>query len=170
MADVPGALDAAEGEASAAARILAALRARGLTLASCESITGGGIGWVLTSIAGSSSVFRGGLITYATDLKVSLAGVDEHYVAGHGVINETTARQMAAGARQLCRADVAVAATGTAGPEGQDGVPPGSVWLCVSAPERTLTRHVTLSGDRCLVRRATVRAALELLSDTLVEG
>lgn len=155
---------------SDAERVLARLKSRGLTLATCESITGGGIGWALTSVPGSSAVFRGGLITYATDLKCSLAGVDAGHVASHGVINETTARQMAAGARRVCRADVAVAVTGTAGPDGEDGVAPGCIWVCVQTPGRTETERLTLHGDRAEIRRATVSAALQFVFGVLGAG
>ena len=96
----------AEVPSPAAARLIGLLRAGGWTIATCESMTGGGIGATLTSVPGSSTVFRGGLITYATDLKASLAGVDAEFVAEHGVINERTAQEMALGAASSCRADV----------------------------------------------------------------
>lgn len=159
-----------DGLESAAARVLARLSALGLSLATCESITGGGIGWVLTSVPGSSTVFRGGLITYATDLKCSLAGVDADDAAAHGVINERTARQMAAGARRACRADVAVSATGTAGPDGEDGTPPGCVWLCVQTPTRTQVEQLLLDGGRADIRRATLSAALALVTSALEDA
>lgn len=156
--------------AQGARTVLARLGQLGLSLATCESVTGGGIGWVLTSVPGASAVFRGGLITYASDLKCTLAGVDAEQVAAHGVINELTARQMAAGARRVCRADVAVSVTGTAGPDGEDGTPPGCVWLCVQTPTRTLVRQLSLHGGRAEIRRASVRAGFELVVDALAEA
>lgn len=101
------------GTGALAERLLALCRRRGLLLATCESITGGGIGWALTAVPGASDVFRGGLITYASGLKASLAGVDAAFIAAHGVVNERTAREMAEGAARVCGADVAVAVTGT---------------------------------------------------------
>lgn len=156
--------------AEIAREVILRMTSRGMTLASCESITGGGIGWVLTGIPGSSAVYRGGLITYATALKCSLAGVDAHYVAQHGVINEETARQMAAGARRVCSADVGVATTGTAGPEGQDGVAPGSVWICVETQGGAEAFHLQLHGGREAIRNAVTRYALDAVLRNLGEG
>ncbi len=147
-----------------AAALLDACWARGWTLATCESLTGGGVGAIITSVPGSSRVFRGGLITYATDLKVSLAGVDADFVAIHGVINSRTAREMAAGAARACAADVAIATTGVAGPDSEDGVAPGLVWLAVCWPgpggHRVAVRRLCQAGDRGQVRAATVESAL----------
>ena len=93
----------AEDRSLVAAEAIRLLEQAKLTIATCESITGGGIGASFTAVPGSSAVFRGGLITYATDLKVSLAGVDERLVRESGVINERTAKQMALGAALSCR-------------------------------------------------------------------
>lgn len=145
-----------------AARFIGELVRRGWTLATCESITAGGIAALITTVPGSSAAFRGGLITYATDLKVSLAGVDSQWVAEHGVINPETAVAMARGAARVCRADVAIAVTGTAGPSGEDGVPAGVVWCAIALPgeDEPATRRFLLSGDRDAVRGATAHAAI----------
>lgn len=141
---------------------------RRCTVATCESLTGGLIGAELTSVPGSSAAFRGGLVTYASDLKVTLAGVDADVVRRVGVIDEQTAIQMALGARRVCRADLGVAVTGVAGPDGQDGHPPGEVWLAVAGPGRLVaTTYVVLPGDRGRIRQQVVRAALWLLDDAL---
>lgn len=141
--------------------------AQQLSLATCESITGGGIGWTLTSIPGSSAVFVGGLITYASRLKTELAGVDAGFIANHGVINEPTARQMAVGAAKTCSADIAISATGTAGPTGEDGVPPGVVWLGLSFRGQLSARCLRLTGDREQIRYETIDAALRYLLTAL---
>lgn len=147
------------------------LAERSLTLATCESLTGGGVCAALTGVPGSSRVVRGGLVTYASDLKVRLAGVDADWVREHGVINETTAVEMALGALRACGAMVAVSCTGVAGPDGQDGHQPGEVWLALAMegePETSvLTRHLRVEGDRDAVRAATIDAALRLVLDQM---
>lgn len=154
-----------------AARLLDACWARGWTLATCESLTGGAVGAMITSVAGSSRVFRGGLITYAADLKVTLAGLDPGFVAAHGVINARTACEMATGAARVCVADVVIATTGVAGPDSVDGEAPGLVWLgtCWPGPDglRVAARRLCLPGDRAAVRKATVEGALEFALECL---
>ena len=154
-----------------AGRLVRLLVERDLTIATCESLTGGGIAYTLTQIPGASKVVRGGLITYASDLKVDLAGVDADWVRRFGVINETTAVEMARGALHVCRARVAVACTGVAGPEPQDGHQPGDVWLAVAIHAEPqpdiLTRHLRLEGDREQVRRQTIAQALQMVVDQM---
>ena len=100
---------------ASALRLVHVLADAGLTVATCESLTGGLVGATITSIPGASAVFRGGLITYASDLKAALAGVDAQWIAEHGVVNDTTARQMATGCAHTCQADLGLACTGVAG-------------------------------------------------------
>ncbi len=157
---------------SSAALLVHELRRAGLTVATCESLTGGGVGFEITRIAGASNVYRGGIIAYASDLKASLVGVDSSWIDDHGVINEDTARQMAIGVRRLCGADLGLATTGVAGPEPQDGQPVGTVWLAVAGegPQATdlmTTRRLLLRGTRDQIRRQTVEAALNLTLDYL---
>lgn len=160
------------GDALALAQqVLAQLSRRGLTLGTCESLTGGAIGAAITSVAGASKVFRGGLITYATDLKVSLAGVDAAAAAQFGVVNERSAKQMAVGATRACRCDVAVAVTGVAGPDPSDGQPVGTVWVGLALPpgwdEPIRARKLNLAGDRGQIRAQTTSAALSWLAEVL---
>ena len=154
-----------------AGQLISHLVERDLTLATCESLTGGGIAYALTRIPGASRVLRGGLITYASDLKVDLAGVDADWAERYGVINETTAVEMARGALEVCRAQVAVACTGVAGPDPQDGHQPGEVWLAVAMREKPqpaiVTRHLLLAGDRDAVRSQTVAQAIQLVLDQM---
>ena len=156
-----------------AAQTIQLLLNRDCTVATCESLTGGGIGVALTSVAGASAVFRGGLITYASDLKASLAGVDAEFIAEHGVINEHTAKQMAVGAAWNCRADVGVSCTGVAGPDDEDGEAPGTVWLGLALPPRwddpIRARLLSLEGDRGQIRAQTIASALTWLNDCLRE-
>jgi nicotinamide-nucleotide amidase len=157
-------------EATIVARdVLEALVGRGQTLATAESLTGGGIGRLLTSVPGASRAYRGGLITYATDLKATLAGVDPGALAAHGPVAAETAVQMAVGAARRCEADWGLAVTGVAGPEPQDGHPVGQVFVGIAQPAAgPLEVHeLALDGDREHIRAATTVAALALLLDLL---
>ena len=162
---------AAEGEALARS-LVEALASRGLTIGTCESLTGGGIAATITSVPGASAVLRGGLVTYASDLKVSLAGVDARHVAEHGVVDESTASQMAVGARRALGTDWAVSCTGVAGPDPQDGMPVGTVHLAVAGPGagRVQVESVLFTGDRNSIRRQSVSSALLLVSRVLDVG
>ena len=141
---------------------------RSVTLATCESLTGGGLGAAITAVPGASAVFRGAIVTYARDLKASLAGVDEELVDEEGVVNELTALQMALGAQSRCGADWAIATTGVAGPAEIDGQKVGTVWFAVvgpkvgmsSRPEYTELEH--FDGDRETIRGKAVQHALEM--------
>lgn len=143
-----------------AAEVLQRLGAEGRTLATCESLTGGLVGATLTSVPGSSAVYRGGLVTYATDLKHGLAGVDAVLLAADGAVSDRTALAMALGARDRCHADWALAVTGVAGPDPQEGQPVGTVFVAVAGPQETSVQQHLLAGDRHAVRSATVETAL----------
>src|SRR5581483_12145152 len=138
---------------------------RGETLAVAESLTGGLLAATIVDVPGASKVFRGGLIAYATDLKHSLAGVDASLLAERGPVDPEVASQLAIGAAQRCAATWGLATTGVAGPDAQDGVPVGTVYVSVAGPLAQV-RRLTLSGDRAQIRRATVEAALALLQET----
>lgn len=150
------------------AEVVAALVARGLTVATCESLTGGLVAGALTSVSGSSVVVRGGLVTYATDLKKQLAGVDAAVILRDGVVSESVARQMAEGVRTSLGSDLGLSCTGVAGPGPQDGVPAGTVWLAVAGDRDTLARELHLAGDRQQVREGTVAALLDLCLEYLM--
>lgn len=152
--------------------VVRTLTERDRTLATCESLTGGLLGATVTGVPGASKVYRGGLVTYATDLKVSLAGVSEDFVSRHGVINEQTASEMALSAMRRLQASFGLGCTGVAGPDAQDGERPGLVWIALAidlpgADDRVVTRRLDLQGDREAIRRTTVEACLQLLVDTL---
>ena len=150
-----------------AERVLALLREKGQTLSTAESLTGGLIGDLLTSVPGASASYRGGLITYATALKSTLAGVAAETLAQHGAVSEATAVEMAYGTAVRCEADWGVAATGVAGPERQEGHPAGTVFIAAAHPadgnDLVWAEHLTLSGNRWQIRRATAGAALSLV-------
>lgn len=163
-----GVLDAATASlASLALRVLQELQERGATLATAESLTGGLLSAELTAVPGASAVYRGGVVSYASDLKHRLLGVDEDLLARVGAVDGEVAAAMAAGAADLLGTDHALATTGVAGPDPQDGRPVGTVFVACTRPEGTSVRRLALAGDRAAIRAATVRAALALLLDEL---
>jgi len=136
------------------------------TFATAESLTGGLVAATVVEIPGVSSVYRGGLVVYATDLKATLAGVPAALLARHGPVHPLVAAALAAGARQRCGADWGLATTGVAGPDPQNGIEPGTVYVAVDGPTSRVQR-LDLTGDRAAIRAATVAAALALLASAL---
>jgi nicotinamide-nucleotide amidase len=143
--------------------LVAALKKRGETVATAESLTGGLVAALLTSVPGSSAVVRGGLVVYATPLKHELARVDEDLLAEHGAVHPDVAAQLAAGARVVCGATWGIGLTGVAGPDPQDGIEPGVVHIGVSGPEVAEVRTIGVDGNRHQVRAAAVATALDLI-------
>lgn len=140
-----------------------ALRARGLTCAACESLTGGMICAALVDVPGASKVLRGGLVTYQTDTKTLLADVPAPLIEEQGVVSAEVAQAMAAGTRAKLGVDIAVSATGMASP-GEAGDPPaGTVFVGVSTSAHTYAIPLQLTGSRAEIRRQTVREALQAL-------
>lgn len=151
-----------------AAQVLASLGRAGRSLAVAESLTGGMLAATLVDVPGASSVFRGAVVAYATDLKSALLGVDSALLDSRGAVDPEVARQMAAGVRDRLGADVGVATTGVAGPDPQDGQPPGTVFVAVDVRGGlSQVQAFVLDGDRAAVRAATVQAALALLRDVV---
>lgn len=149
------------------AEVVSALIERGETVATAESLTAGLVCATLTEVPGSSKAVRGGLVVYATDLKARLAGVDPRLLAEHGAVHPDVAAQLATGARERCGADWGLGLTGVAGPDGQDGVAPGTVHIGLAGPGVQQVRTHRFEGDRAAVRTASVHAALELLRQSL---
>ena len=150
--------------------VVSALRARHLTIATAESLTGGLLCAALTDVPGASSVVRGGVVSYATDLKAALLGVDAELLHAKGAVDAEVARQMAQGVRRLTGSDVGVSTTGVAGPDPQDGQPVGTVHVAVAGPGSIEVSSLLLSGDRAEIRRATVDHALRMVSRVLLGG
>ena len=150
-----------------AADVVRILSERGLTLATAESLTGGGVGAALTAVPGVSAVYVGGVISYATRVKVELLGVPLDVVHGDGVISAPCARAMASGVRRVLAADLAVSTTGVAGPDPQEGRAAGTVFVAVADDRGESVRALQLEGDRATIRAATTRAALAMLGDRI---
>lgn len=138
--------------------VLDLLADRGWSLGLAESVTGGLVAGRITAVPGASKVFRGSIVSYASEVKFDLLGVPEG-----PVVNEATAAAMAAGARRVLGADVAVALTGVAGPTEQDGMPVGTLCVGIETPEGGFTRTLRLPGQRDQMRQMSVISALDLL-------
>jgi len=147
---------------SVAAQVLAALRERGASIACAESLTGGGLAAELTAVPGASASVRGGVVSYATEIKRELLGVTAELV-----VSAACAEQMAQGVRALLAATWGISTTGVAGPDTQDGQPVGTVFVGLAGPEGVRAQRLRLSGDRDEIRAATVAAALTTLLGAL---
>ena len=141
------------------------LRARGLTLGLAESVTGGLVAGRLTDVAGASDVLRGSIVSYASEVKFDLLGVEPG-----PVVNEETAMAMAAGARRVLGADVGLGLTGVAGPAEQDGMPVGTLCIGLALGEELTAVTVRLPGQRLQMRQLSVISALDLLRRRLSSG
>ncbi len=144
----------------AAQSVVAALKEKGLTVATCESLTGGMIASTLVDVPGASSVVRGGFVTYQTDTKTLLAEVPAALIAEKGVVSAEVARAMAEGVRRKLGADIAVSATGMASPGSAEEPPAGTVFVGVSSRKGTRAIPLRLAGSRQEIRRQTVEQAL----------
>lgn len=138
--------------------LFALLRERGWTIGVAESMTGGGVTARLTSLPGASAIVRGAIVAYAADLKGSLLGVDD---VSAGLVSEPTALAMADGGRSRLDVDVAIAVTGSAGPDPLEQ-PAGTVVVAVATPDGAAARTLSLPGDRERVRAYASTAALHL--------
>ena len=153
-----------ENEISIEELVLDACRSRGLTVATAESCTGGMIAARLTSVPGSSDVFRGAVVAYANEIKESELGVADALLAAHGAVSAEVASAMAHGVRERLGVDVAVAVTGIAGPNGGTPEKPvGLVFLHVVGPDGELAQQFEMPRDRDWIRSRATVAALHLL-------
>ena len=139
------------------------LRVRRKSVACAESLTGGGLAARLTRAPGASDYFIGSAVTYKEEAKHEVLGVSDETLRGPGVVSEECAREMAAGARRLFGADVAISLTGVAGPEAHGGQAPGQIWIGLDADVAKEARGFRAPGDRDQVRRWAEQAALDLL-------
>ncbi len=148
-----------------AERLVGLLKTRGLTCATAESCTGGGVGFAITSVAGASEVFAGGVISYSNEVKREVLGVSAATLAAVGAVSGEVAAQMADGARRLLKTDLAVSLTGIAGPDGGTAEKPvGLVWFGLSTPTDTHTERMVFTGDRAAVRAQAIDHALGMLA------
>lgn len=142
-----------------------ALKARGATVTTAESCTGGWVAKTLTDIAGSSAWFERGFVTYSNEAKSQMIGVSGATLLDHGAVSEPVVVEMAIGALRAARADYAISVSGIAGPDGGSAEKPvGTVWFGVaSASGQGVTQRECFAGDREAVRRQATAYALNLL-------
>ena len=142
---------------------------KGMTFASAESCTGGNIAHVITLIPGSSEVFKGAAVTYATSMKPKVLGVPAETIEEHGVVSQQVVEAMATGVHNLMEADFGVATTGVAGPSGgTEENPVGTVWIGVASKQGVVSKRFNFGKDReNVINRATI-AAYEMLRQELV--
>lgn len=169
-------------DSSLATKVIDALRNQGATVATCESITAGLISATLATVPGASDVLRGGLITYATDAKIAVAGLSQELIDAHGVVSPAVAEELAKAAREKLGSTWGIGITGVAGPTSQDGHPVGTVWLGLAGPHGAESARVlptggtrwalradaaepeeVVDGDRNGIRLASATFALEQL-------
>ena len=158
-----------DGVLGVAERLVALLDARGMTCATAESCTGGGIGSAITAISGSSAVYLGGVVSYANEVKSGVLGVKEDTLSKFGAVSSETATEMAVGAKRLTGADIAVSVTGIAGPGGGSAEKPvGLVWFGLASDSGVRTEKALFCGDRARVRKQAVVHALGMLTAAAV--
>jgi PncC family amidohydrolase len=159
------------GAVASAARLQAACLARGLTVATAESCTGGGVAAAITAVSGSSGYFQGGVVSYSNEAKRDLLDVPEAVLAAHGAVSAQTAVAMAAGAARRLGADLGVSTTGIAGPDGGTAQKPvGLVYVAVHDASGDDVRRFVWSGDRAANIADSVQAALDLLLERVGAG
>ncbi len=151
------------------AKIGQMLREKGLLLAVAESCTGGLISHRITSVAGSSDYFSGGVVAYANEVKVAILGVREMSLAENGAASTPVAKEMAEGVLRKLNADIAVATTGIAGPGGGTAEKPvGLVFIGLATEGESEVRPFKFEGDRMSVQKAASDAALEMIYNSLL--
>ncbi len=153
-----------------AAKSLGLLEAREWKLALAESLTGGLLADAFVQVPGASKALRGSVVAYASDVKHSVLGVEEDLLAQVGPVNPEVALAMAVGAANQLGADVALATTGVAGPDEQDGNPVGTVFIALVTPIGSDVRALQLSGDRASIRNQAVEEAVSMLEEFLTDN
>jgi nicotinamide-nucleotide amidase len=165
-----GDLIVGEGADDLPEAVFALLRRKGATLATAESCTGGLVASQLTTLAGISEFYLGGVVSYANEAKVALLGVPEELLARHGAVSEEVARAMATGVRRRLGADVAVSITGIAGPGGGTAEKPvGLVYLGLATAEGEFARRLELGPEqpRNVIQSRSAKHALNWVRQTL---
>lgn len=149
---------------SKASALLELCKGKGVKIVTAESCTGGMITATLTDIAGSSAVFERGFVTYSNEAKVESLGVNPSLITQHGAVSSQVAVAMAQGALKHSKADVAVAVTGIAGPDGGTPTKPvGTVFIAVASARDGNVEECHFNGDRASVRQQSVAKALDML-------
>ena len=152
----------------ASTEVVRAFLEKGMTLGTAESLTGGMIAASVASVSGASAVLMGGVVSYDARVKHEMLGVEQSVIDTVGVVSEPCARQMAEGARRALKVDVAVSATGIAGPTGgTPETPVGTVFIGVSSEKGTRVDECHFTGDRQSVREQSAAHALKMALDMI---
>lgn len=139
-----------------------ALKEKGWRLTCAESCTGGGIGYAITSVSGSSAWFERAFITYSDEAKQELLGVEKSMLIVEGAVSAKVAEQMATGALKAAKADLAIAVSGIAGPDGGSPEKPvGTVWFGFATKDKVVSIHQRFVGDRFEIRSQSIEFALQ---------
>lgn len=141
------------------------LATSGLTISSCESLTGGLFADSVVSVSGASKVFVGALVTYATRIKAEVANVDCDIIERDGVVSSSVASKMAENVASIMKSDIGVSFTGNAGPDVMEGKPAGLVYSAIYYNGNTIVYEDHLQGNRCEVRSQCV----ELMKQRLLQ-
>lgn len=151
--------------------LIESLREQGLTLCLAESCTGGGMASTLTAEAGASDVFLGGVVAYHDGAKADLLGVPRDALQQFGAVSGAVVEAMAHGARDRFGADMAIAISGIAGPDGgRPGKPVGTVWIAVLGPGHLMdVRRIHAEGERLDVCQAAIDEALAMARESVAE-
>lgn len=156
--------------ADVAFQLVPALTARGLTIGTAESLTAGMISSTIANVSGASAVLMGGIVSYDARIKRDVLGVDQYVIDTVGVVSPECAAQMAQGARRALGVDIAVSATGIAGPTGGTAeTPVGTVYLCVCTADDVRVEECHFHGGRRMVRRQATRRALCMVMELIGE-
>jgi PncC family amidohydrolase len=144
------------------------MKRQGWTLATAESITGGGLGEAITSVAGSSAIFLGGFITYSDVSKVKFLTIPKRILTKHTAVSEVVAVAMAQQVRAQFKSDFGISTTGVAGPTRAYGQKVGTVWIAIDSKKGTVAVELALTGSRAEIRHATIESALATFTRILV--
>jgi nicotinamide-nucleotide amidase len=139
--------------------VLELLRLRNESISVAESLTGGGLAQALTSLPGSSDIFRGSITAYQSEIKSSVLEVPSELISEFGVVSEEVAAAMAGGVKKLMNSTWAISTTGVAGPGPSNGIAAGTIWVAIDGPI-SQTLQLELSGTREIVRNATIAGAI----------
>lgn len=155
-----------------ASKVNELLRAKGYTLSTAESCTGGAVAASITSVAGSSSVFKGAVVSYVNEIKLNVLNVSDEILKTYGAVSEATVCAMAKGVTSIMNTECAIATSGIAGPGGGTNENPvGNVWVCVSVCTSNVSRLFTFEDNgREANIRASVIASLEMLIELLLDN
>ena len=138
-------------------KVVELLKEKNLTIGSIESLTGGLFASTLTNIPGVSSIFKGSVVTYATEIKENVVGVSKDVVSQYGVVSKECAYEMALNGKKLLNTDIAISFTGNAGPSVMEGKEVGKVFIGLAYKDEVETYELTLSGDRKEIRKTCIK-------------